>query len=62
LTELKHPVYGPYTVPNNPIKMSDSSPRPRGYVPGVGEHTFEVLAELGFDQREIREFGETGVV
>ena len=62
LTELKHPVYGPYTVPSNPIKMSESSPRPHGYVPGVGEHTVEVLTELGFDQREISEFESAGVV
>jgi len=62
LTELKHPVYGPYIVPSNPIKMSGSPPRPHGYVPAVGEHTAEVLAELGFDQREIREFEAAGVV
>jgi crotonobetainyl-CoA:carnitine CoA-transferase CaiB-like acyl-CoA transferase len=62
LTELKHPVYGQYTVPSNPIKMSDSSPLAHGYVPGVGEHTAAVLAELGFDQREIHEFEATGVV
>ncbi len=62
LTELKHPIHGSYTVPSNPIKMSGSPPRPHGYVPGVGEHTSEVLAELGFDQREIREFEAAGVV
>ena len=62
LTELKHPVYGPYTVPSNPIKMSKSPPRPHGYVPGVGEHTSEVLAELGFDQGQISAFQASGVV
>jgi formyl-CoA transferase len=62
LIELNHLVYGPYIVPSNPIKMSESSPYPRGYVPGVGEHTVEVLAELGFDQREIDEFEASGVV
>ena len=61
LTELKHPVYGPYTVPSNPIKMSESPPRPHGYVPGVGEHTSEVLAELGFDPAQISAFRTSGV-
>ena len=62
LTELKHPVYGPYTVPSNPIKMSESPPRPHGYVPGVGEHTSEVLAELGFDRAQISAFQASGAV
>ena len=62
LTELKHPVYGLYTVPSNPIKMSESPPRPHGYVPGVGEHTSEVLAELGFDEDQISAFRSSGVV
>jgi crotonobetainyl-CoA:carnitine CoA-transferase CaiB-like acyl-CoA transferase len=62
LTELKHPVYGPYTVPSNPIKMSESPPRPHGYVPGVGEHTSEVLAELGFDRAQISAFRSSGAV
>jgi crotonobetainyl-CoA:carnitine CoA-transferase CaiB-like acyl-CoA transferase len=62
LTELKHPLYGPYTVPSNPIKMSESPPRPHGYVPGVGEHTSEVLAELGFDRAQISAFQASGAV
>lgn len=62
LTELTHPVHGAYTVPSNPIKMSVSPPRPHGYVPAVGEHTRDVLAELGFDQHQIAEFENAGVV
>lgn len=62
LTELTHPVHGAYTVPSNPIKMSVSPPRPRGYVPAVGEHTRDVLAELGFDHHQIAEFENAGVV
>jgi crotonobetainyl-CoA:carnitine CoA-transferase CaiB-like acyl-CoA transferase len=42
--------------------MSESPPRPHGYVPGVGEHTSEVLAELGFDQGQISAFQASGVV
>jgi crotonobetainyl-CoA:carnitine CoA-transferase CaiB-like acyl-CoA transferase len=30
--------------------------------PAVGEHTVELLAELGFDAEQIRRFGEAGVV
>ena len=62
LVELTHPTYGTYTVPNNPIRMSVSPPCPHGYVPGVGEHTREVLAEFGFDDAAIAKFEQMGVV
>jgi crotonobetainyl-CoA:carnitine CoA-transferase CaiB-like acyl-CoA transferase len=62
LTELNHPVYGNYVVPSNPIKMSASPPRPRGYVPAVGEHTRTILSELGFAQGEIDKFEAAGLV
>jgi succinate--hydroxymethylglutarate CoA-transferase len=62
LTELTHPVHGPYTVPSNPVKMSASPPRPHGYVPAVGEHTRVVLSEFGFDDVTISRFVEGGVV
>jgi crotonobetainyl-CoA:carnitine CoA-transferase CaiB-like acyl-CoA transferase len=62
LTELNHPVYGNYVVPSNPIKMSATPPRPRGYVPAVGEHTRAILAELGFGPSEIDKFEAAGVV
>jgi crotonobetainyl-CoA:carnitine CoA-transferase CaiB-like acyl-CoA transferase len=42
--------------------MSESPPRPHGYVPGVGEHTSEVLAELGFDRAQISAFRSSGAV
>jgi succinate--hydroxymethylglutarate CoA-transferase len=62
LTELTHPVFGTYTVPSNPVKMSATPPRPHGYVPAVGEHTRRVLAELDFDEKAICRFEEGGVV
>jgi succinate--hydroxymethylglutarate CoA-transferase len=62
LTELTHPVYGTYTVPSNPVKMSLTPPRPHGYVPAVGEHTRHVLAELDFDEAATCRFEEGGVV
>jgi crotonobetainyl-CoA:carnitine CoA-transferase CaiB-like acyl-CoA transferase len=62
LTELVHPVYGTYTVPSNPIKMSATPPRPHGYVPAVGEHTRQVLREFDFDDATITTFEDHGVV
>jgi crotonobetainyl-CoA:carnitine CoA-transferase CaiB-like acyl-CoA transferase len=62
LIELTHPRYGSYTVPNNPINMSASPPRPKGYVPGVGEHTRQVLAEFDYDEATISKFETMGVL
>jgi crotonobetainyl-CoA:carnitine CoA-transferase CaiB-like acyl-CoA transferase len=62
LIELTHPLHGRYTVPNNPIGMSVTPPRPHGYVPAVGEHTREVLTEFGFDDATITDFAKVGVV
>jgi crotonobetainyl-CoA:carnitine CoA-transferase CaiB-like acyl-CoA transferase len=62
LIELTHPVHGTYTVPNNPIRMSASPPRPHGYVPAVGEHTRQILTEFGFDEPTIAKFAEVGAV
>ncbi len=45
-----------------PIHMSESSRRIRRPPPQVGEHTNEVLSELGFDPREIAEFRASGLI
>jgi succinate--hydroxymethylglutarate CoA-transferase len=62
LVELTHPVHGTYTVPNNPIRMSVTPPRPHGCVPAVGQHTQEILLEFGFDRPSIERFAEVGAV
>jgi formyl-CoA transferase len=62
IINLTHPVHGKYPVPNNPIRMHGTPPQPRGYAPRLGEHTREVLADFGFDKRQIDDFISDGVV
>jgi formyl-CoA transferase len=52
LVEVDHPTRGKYLSVGNPIKLSDS-PTEVTRSPLLGEHTDEVLAQLGFDASEI---------
>jgi formyl-CoA transferase len=54
VVEVDHPKRGKYLSVGNPIKMSDS-PTTVERSPLLGEHTDEVLAELGFAAGEIAE-------
>ena len=52
VVEVDHPKRGKYLTVGNPIKMSDS-PSEVKRSPLLGEHTDEVLAELGFKSDQI---------
>ena len=47
LLELEHPRFGPYKAVNNAIKLSRTPAQPHGYSPAPGEHSEEILRELG---------------
>ena len=53
VVEVDHPTRGKYLTVGNPIKMSDS-PTEVKRSPLLGEHTDEVLAELGYQAEEVR--------
>jgi formyl-CoA transferase len=52
VVEVDHPTRGKYLSVGNPIKMSDSPTEVRRS-PLLGEHTHEVLTELGLTEAEI---------
>jgi formyl-CoA transferase len=54
VVEVDHPTRGKYLTVGNPIKMSDSATEVKRS-PLLGEHTDEVLAELGYSRQQIDE-------
>ncbi len=61
VVEVDHPERGKYLSVGCPIKLSES-PADVVRSPLLGEHSDEVLAELGFSQTEIGSMREAGVI
>jgi len=61
IVEVDHPVRGKYLTVGNPIKMSDS-PTIVTRSPLLGEHTVEVLEQLGYTQSQIAALREERVI
>jgi formyl-CoA transferase len=52
IVEVQHPVRGSYFTIGSPIKFSDLKPEVTAS-PLLGQHTDEVLAELGYSKEQI---------
>ena len=61
IVEIDHPVRGKYLTVGNPIKMSDS-PTHVTRSPLLGEHTEEVLGQLGYTPSQISALREERVI
>jgi formyl-CoA transferase len=61
LVEVDHPVRGKYIIVGNPIKLSDY-PTTVERSPLLGEHTGEVLAQLGYGAEELAQLREQKVI
>ncbi|MDC0986947.1 formyl-CoA transferase [Alphaproteobacteria bacterium] len=61
VVEVDHPERGKYLTVGNPIKLSDS-PSDVKRSPLLGEHTDDVLREIGFSDSEIGEARAVGAV
>jgi len=62
IVEMRHPVHGTVTQFGQPIKLSDTPGTIRSVAPYSGEHTDQVLGELGLREAEIRGLREKKIV
>jgi glutaryl-CoA transferase len=62
LVEVDHPSAGRITVPGLPVKCSSTPGSIRRPPPRLGEHTAEVLAELGVPAEEMSRLRREGVI
>jgi formyl-CoA transferase len=56
VVEIEHPTLGRLRTPGSALKMSETPPRVDRRAPLLGEHTNEILQELGFSPEEITRF------
>jgi crotonobetainyl-CoA:carnitine CoA-transferase CaiB-like acyl-CoA transferase len=59
---IEHPVAGPYHHVPSPIRFDSATLPLRRPAPLIGQHTDEVLSEIGYSPREIAELHRSGAV
>jgi len=63
LIDFDHPTVGRVKIPGYPGHFSESWAKTTSAAPGLGEHTYEVLRELGgYTEKEIAQLREDGVL
>ena len=62
IVELDHPGGGTVKVVGQPIKLSDTPAVPSAQAPELGQHTEEILLELGYEWDQIAALGDAGAI
>jgi crotonobetainyl-CoA:carnitine CoA-transferase CaiB-like acyl-CoA transferase len=60
--EMDHPKLGKIKQVGIPLKFSDTPGQVRSFAPALGQHTDEVLQELGYSEQQISELREAGAI
>jgi crotonobetainyl-CoA:carnitine CoA-transferase CaiB-like acyl-CoA transferase len=60
--EIDHPGHGTVRMTGFPIKLSATPARLRRPAPALGEHTDEVLRDLGYEAQRIGALREAGII
>jgi succinate---hydroxymethylglutarate CoA-transferase len=59
---IDHPTCGPIKLLNSPVKFSGTQPEIRTAPPTLGEHSREIMTDLGFSESEVEELESEGVI
>ncbi len=62
VAETDHPVAGRVRAPGIPVRMDATPPSVRRHAPTLGEHTDEILAEIGYSTEEIDSLRREGAI
>lgn len=62
IAEMEHPAAGRVRAPGIPVRMTATPPSVRRHPPVLGEHTDELLGEIGLSGEEIEALKREGVV
>jgi formyl-CoA transferase/CoA:oxalate CoA-transferase len=62
IVDQAHPTVGTVKTTGNPVRLSETPVTYRLPPPRLGEHTAEILAELGYDEATITTLNQQGVV
>jgi crotonobetainyl-CoA:carnitine CoA-transferase CaiB-like acyl-CoA transferase len=62
ILEVEHPIVKDLKVPGFPVKLSDTPATLRRHPPLLGEHTEEILKELGMNEEKIEQLRKNQVI
>lgn len=62
IQKLTHPKWGDIDIVATPIRYSKTPPKYKLAPPVVGEHSSDVLAEVGYSEKEISDFVQRGII
>ena len=62
MVDFKDPHLGNLRIPGYPVRFSANTAGTRSLAPSLGQHTTEILQELGYSHQEIELLQKDGVI
>ena len=62
VVDFEDPTLGKLKIPGYPVRFSENRAGTRSLGPALGEHTAEVLKELGYAEQDIEDLNKEGVI